>query len=453
MMKRLISVLLSLILAAGVSLAFAEDLNAVFAQIIPEEPVTLVTVNGQEIRSDNNYLNSVLAYYLDYAQYSGYELTDPELLSTVKWYALRYSISSALIRQNAAKLGLDQFTDEEKAAMEAEAKGEWESIVQSFIDDSGAVTADSTDEEKAAARANVEALLLQQGYDEARYVAEYTDNEIEGILTERMEEYCSEGVTISDEAVQAYFDSLVGEDREQYENDIATYEYMTQYYGQSSYYTPEGFRGIVHILLKVDDELLSNWKDLSDRLKEQAAGEGDESAAESTAENAEPVTEEMVKAAEQAILDSVQPVVDEIKAKLADGALFEDLIREYGTDPGMENDETRANGYAVHKDSILWDPVFRDTAMGLEKVGDVSDPVVGSYGVHILQYLRDIPGGAVELTDDMKEEFRASLLDEAKVSALNAALDQWEQEAEIVYSEAGESWKLAVEETAGVPAE
>ena len=39
--------------------------------------------------------------------------------------------------------------------------------------------------------------------------------------------------------------------------------------------------------------------------------------------------------------------------------------------------------------------------MALEKVGDVSNPIVGQYGVHILQYLRDVPGGAVELTDEM----------------------------------------------------
>lgn len=80
----------------------------------------------------------------------------------------------------------------------------------------------------------------------------------------------------------------------------------------------------------------------------------------------------------------------------------------------------------------------------LKKVGDVSEPVVGSYGVHILHYLRDIPGGAVELTDDMKEEFRETILHEMISEALHSAVDQWMEEAEIVYSEAGEDWKLPV---------
>ena len=108
----------------------------------------------------------------------------------------------------------------------------------------------------------------------------------------------------------------------------------------------------------------------------------------------------------------------------------------------MEDDATRAEGYAVHKDSILWDPAFTEAAMALEKIGDVGEPVVGQYGVHILHYLRDIPGGAVELTDEMKEEFRSTMLSEIQNEALNSALDQWMEEGNIVYTEAGEDWKL-----------
>ena len=218
---------------------------------------------------------------------------------------------------------------------------------------------------------------------------------------------------------------------------------------------PEGYRGITHILLKVDDNLLNNWKDLSARLEEQAQAEstGSEEApaeeAEPSAEpepTEEPVTEEMVAEAKAAILESVKATVDEIKAKLDAGASFDDLIKEYGTDPGMQDDTMRAEGYPVHNDSIRYDPAFKDAAMALEKVGDVSDPVVGSYGVHILNYLRDIPGGAVELTEELKDEFRETILQEMISEALHTAVDQWMEESEIVYSEAGESWKLPVDE-------
>ena len=47
----------------------------------------------------------------------------------------------------------------------------------------------------------------------------------------------------------------------------------------------------------------------------------------------------------------------------------------------------------------------------------------------------------------MKEEFRTSLLDEKKDAALNTALEQWVEQAEIVYTADGEAWKLPENET------
>ena len=210
--------------------------------------------------------------------------------------------------------------------------------------------------------------------------------------------------------------------------------------------------------------MLNTWKDLSARLEEQASA-GDEEPTETEAPaadaeptdtpepTAEPVTREMVDAAEKAILDSVKETVDEIKAKLEGGASFTDLVKEYGTDPGMQNEDTLARGYLVHKDSILYDPAFTKAAMALEKIGDVSEPFVGQYGVHILQYLKDIPGGAVELTDEMKEEFRATLQEELETDLFQTALDEWQAAAAIEYTEAGEAWKLVKEEPEAETAE
>ena len=160
------------------------------------------------------------------------------------------------------------------------------------------------------------------------------------------------------------------------------------------------------------------------------------------------MTEEMVAAAKQAILDSVKEKLEEIEKKLADGASFEDLILEYGTDPGMENDATRAEGYAVHPYSIMFDQNFTKGAAALEKVGDVSDPIVSQVGVHILHYLRDIPGGAVELTDTLKEELRGDLMSEKVGAAFNDLQEKWVAESEVVWTEAGASFKINEEELA-----
>ena len=458
MMKRLLCILLAMMLLTAASFALAEDAvvepaaeEAAAAET--EEPVLLVTVNGEEIWSNSDYLQMILSYYLDVAESNGYDITDQGMLDTINWYSLLYTMRSTLLSQKAAEFGLDQFTDEEKAEIEAAGKEQWSNLIDYYLSSTGAVTESSSEDDKAAARADAEAELQKYGYTEEALASQYTEEAIEKLLTDRMEAYLTSDKTVSDDEVQAYFDDLVKDDQESYKDDVGAYEFYSKYIGQPSYYTPEGYRGITHILLKVDDELLNTWKDLSARLEEQKSVEQAETIepaetdtdAEPTAEpepTEEPVTEEMVKAAEQAILDSVSSTVEEIKAKLAGGASFDDLIKEYGQDPGMKDDATRAEGYAVHKDSILWDPAFTEAAMALEKIGDVGDPIVGQNGVHILHYLKDIPGGAVELTDEMKEEFRATLLKEIRAEALNSALDQWMEEAAIIYTEAGEDWKL-----------
>ena len=180
--------------------------------------------------------------------------------------------------------------------------------------------------------------------------------------------------------------------------------------------------------------------------KSEEAGETEEltETAEATEEPAateEPVTEEMVEAARQAILDSKKEVISEIMAKYESGTSFEDLIAEYGTDPGMQQEKNLKNGYSVHKDSVSFYDVFTKAAAALEKVGDVSEPVVSSKGIHILYYLRDVPGGALELSEDELAQVRTGIENERINLAISELLDKWSAEADIVWTAEGEAWK------------
>lgn len=481
MFKRFLCILLSLMLLAGMTAALAEEPAAADvtqtaeaeapaeteAPAEAEEPVLLVTINGEEIMSNHDEVEYWINYYLYQLSSSGYDISDPEMLEAIDQYALLNTMRYILIRQKAAELGLDTFTDEEKAEWEKTARESWEQAVESHME---GITDASTDDEKAAARADAIAALKLEGYDEDSFIQEFVNSEISNALIDRLMDHVSKGITVEDDEVQTYFNELVEEDKANYGEDISTYEFYTQYYGQPSYYTPEGYRGITHILLKVDDDLLNTWKDLTARYEEQKEAEASpvetpepvegESAETETADStpaptAEPVTEEMIETAKKAILDSVQSTVDEIMAKLKDGTSFDELIVEYGTDPGMQDEANRASGYSVHKDSIIYDPAFTAGAAALEKVGDVSEPIVGQYGVHILYYLRDVPAGAIELTEAMKNEFHDDLLDQKRNAALNEAIDKWMEEAAIAYTEAGEAWKVpeVTEESAAPEAE
>ena len=454
MMKRLCALLTALVMVLCAVSALAENADA--------DPV-LVTVNGEEVRESTGLVQSWKNYLL---MQVGSD-PDAETLQLVNQYSLEYAIEFLVARQNLEKLGLG-YTQEELEAEKANAKQEWDNVVESIASEQIGVGADATDEEKAAGKADaVNYILENYGYTEDTYMSEIELN----MIYTRAEAYAAADLTVTDEEIEAYFNQLVeadrmtlleysgvGVDNELSEEEInkamvSVYEMFTNY-GYSFFYTPEGYRGINHILLKVDEELMNAWTDLQAKLEEQADSnaegtDGTEAAPETTEE---PVTQEMVDAAKQAILDSVQDKLNEIKAKLADGASFEDLIVEYGTDPGMEDEERRASGYPIHAGSTSYESNFANAAMALQNVGDVSEPVISQFGVHLLHYVKDLPGGAVDYTDEIKETLKEELISQKTAEAYNAVLEQWLGTAEIVFTEAGEPWKLP-EETATEAAE
>ena len=437
-----------------------------------EEPVLLASVNGDELWSNNekmqSLINSVVSYYASF----GYDTTDPSMMAVAKSYGLEWAIDGILYDQKARELGVTAMTEEQQAALEAEAKAEWDEILNYYMQNVGGMTDSSTDEEKAQAKETALAYIQQNyGYTEESFTSEYTQSSQESQLRKNVQTAVLGEITATDDEVTGYFNELVEEDKGNYEGNIPMYEYYTNYMGEKSYYVPEGYRGVTHILLNVDSELMNAYTSLAAKLEEQqdkeaantdaedtaeqpadgaeetpataeetpATAEETPAAAEPTAEPEEPVTQEMVDAAKKAILDSVQDQVKEIMAKYEAGTPFEDLITEYGKDPGMQQEANRTNGYAVHKESILWDPAFTEGAMSLQKIGDVSEPVLGTKGIHLIHYTRDIPAGAVELTEEIRTQLKEELLSEKENTAVSEMLEQWRAAAEIVYTEEGQA--------------
>lgn len=411
------------------------------AEATADPKAVMVSVNGSDIlKEDIDLIYSNLAS--TYAQY-GYDTSDETFAAAMQAYAVEYAVQLELMEQKAVENGLDQFTDEEKAEIEKENAEEWASIVDMYVTYYGGVTDESTDDEKAAARVSVLSMLESMGYTEAVLL----ENAMENAKLDKVQALMVEGAAVSDEEVKALFDQYVSDDESSYKDNVAMYEYMTQYYGQTSYYTPEGYRGITHILLDVDDDLLSNYQTLSAKLEEQQEAEESTDTtdtADTTEEPETPVTQADVDAAYQAIIASVQSTIDEINQKLADGAAFADLVAEYSTDPGMQQEPYKTEGYSVHMDSILWDPAFVKAAFSVDNVGDVAEPVVGSYGVHIVQYTRDVPAGAVEYTDDVKADLLEEALSQKENELFNTTMETWMQEASVTYSAEAQSMLDAV---------
>ena len=201
MMKRLFCILLSLAMLISASFALAEDTAdaaAETAEVLSDEPVLLVTVNGDEIWSNDNYLLYTQANYENYAASNGYNTADENLIKAINQQSLYETIGYRLILQKGKELGLDQITDEDKTGFETDAKAQWEEIVSSFISSMGKVTEESSDEDKAAARADAEAQLLSDyGFDEARYVEEYISQASSNTVYSRVTDHLSKDLKVT----------------------------------------------------------------------------------------------------------------------------------------------------------------------------------------------------------------------------------------------------------------
>ena len=419
----------------------AEATEAAESEELPELPLdtVLATVNGMDLTWED--VQEHLTNIIDTYSQQGVDFSKEENLTQARQIAMQYAIDYALLRQEAARLGLDQITEEDEASLATQNSELWEEAISTYIQNNLNLSEEATDAEKEAARASAINFYESQGYTMDSTLADAR----QALVYERtIAELCKD-VEVTDEMIQAEFDTAVEADKDQYDGNIGMYEYMTQYYGQPSYYQPSGYRGVTHILLKVDDALLQNYLDLSAKLEEQAERVETGTDAEATAApeaTEEPVTQEQVDAAEAAVIASVQPTVDEIMAKFQAGTEFLSLVDEYGTDPGMQSDPYRTEGYPVHQDSIIWDPAFIKGAFSVDHVGEVSKPVVGNNGVHLVYYLRDVPAGPVELTDEIKAELREQLVEAAENEAVGEAMEGLYNNAEIVYTSFGEAFKV-----------
>ena len=418
MKKRTLSILLALLMGLSSVSALAETTAAM-------DPA-LATVNGVDILKSE--VDALIPAFMDY-QY----ITDAADYQTV----IDTIIQRAVITKKIKEMGFDQFSEEESAAFGQEAQTQWESYLAYYAEYS---QSEDTEEARTAALAQAEETLKASGMS----LESVKTALIENAAMDRMNQYLSGGYQPSEEEIQVVFQQYGSAYQQTYQNDIQQYEMMTRYSGQTSWYTPEGYRGIVHILLTADEALMTAFSTLNAAYEEQQNGDTEvlpEAEGEQTAETATPetqpietVTLEMVDQARRAILDARKADIDAIYQSLAQGVSFIDLIKEYGEDPGMTDAANLNEGYPVHQNSISYDPVFTTAAFSekMQKPGDVSDPVVGGYGIHILMYLRDVPSGLI-MTDAIRDEIDEYLVSAKLGEAYKEALASWLPQEEIVY--------------------
>lgn len=448
-MKKLAKILALMLCACLLigSMALAEETEAVSIERPAADEVIARLGDKDVVWSDADY------YFSLYESYGYIDATNDLDVQWWKAKSMENALDLAILESKAEEFGFYPLSDEEAAVVDADLETDWEAALSNYVayyyPD---LTDESSDEDKAAANAAAEQYYAEMGYTKESLKADYYRS---SALT-KLQDMMLQDATVTDEEIDAAYQAQIESDKAMYENDLqayAEYEAQVQYsqmlaaygYGtalESSTYRPAGFRGVKHILLPVDETLMSTYTDLQARYEEQqSAVEGEEAAAEEGKETAEPVTEEQVNAAKAAIFDSLADTIDEINQKIADGADFDELIATYGVDAdgnasdlGMTSEPYKTNGYDVCQFSTEYVPEFVEAAMSIESLGGVSAPYLSDYGIHIVKYVRDVPAGAIELTDEARESRRAELLAEKQQELYSSIMNTWRQEAAIEYT-------------------
>jgi len=95
-------------------------------------------------------------------------------------------------------------------------------------------------------------------------------------------------------------------------------------------------------------------------------------------------------------------------------ATFEQLVQRYSEDPGSKD---RGGQYQINRNEKTWDPVFLSTAFRL-KDGEISAPVKGKFGYHIIQMVRRSGDDAI-----VRHILRTPPITDAEIAIAKAKLD------------------------------
>ena len=387
-------------------------------------------------------------YDLTASQAAQYGMSIDSIADRVKQSILDSLVQRAVLDDKTAELGLSELSDEVREDLAAKAAEDLETYIGYYK--SYFVQDESVPEDEA--RETTIAGLAENGITEETFL----ENRIHDYVDEQLHDYVTHDVVVTEEDIRAEYDKMVSDDQENYSEDDFSYTSALSD-GAVVAWNPEGYRTVKHVLVKFDDSQSSQYNDLESTLSslqdelaaldeaeaKVEAGEDAEEAGEEAAEEAEeeetPRSREEIEAdienvnvALEALYAELEPKAQEVIDAFNGGASIEELIAQYGEDPGMTQEPTASQGYAVAATSTSYDPAFTEGAMSIAEPGQISGMVRGSYGIHIIYYLGDITPGAVPF-EDIRDGVEAQALEDKVQKTYDDQVAAWVEEANVVY--------------------
>ncbi|HZJ83411.1 MAG TPA: peptidylprolyl isomerase [Clostridia bacterium] len=347
-------------------------------------------VNGEKITKgefDEIYDQIKQSYYI--TEEAENDPEQQEMIKELKTGVLEQLISEKIMVQKAKEAGF--VVDEGTLDW---ARIEFESIISEIALQMEDIDAEQGEE-------------VQEDRDYTNEARAYIEEELEGI-GKTQEEYLdimakqkvvddylesqAEDIQASEDEIKAFYDEKL----ESQKQDISTIAYE-----EVELFKPLEAR-VKHILIPLPREETDEYVSM--------LTEGDEDGA---------------KVFLDGKLEAIESKAKEVLEKANNDEDFEELIEEYGEDPGMI---ANAEGYMVRQDGGFV-PEFEEMAFKL-KEGEISDLVGTAHGYHIIKFYGN-SAEKIYTLEEKHDEIKQILDEEKKADAWMVMMEDWKNEAKV----------------------
>lgn len=309
--------------------------------------------------------------------------------------------------------------------------------------------------------AQVDAFFLE---NTGMTLQEYREEVYKQVKLEKLGNALAKDVTASDEQVKARYETDLQSQKEAAITGETYYESVvtgdSDLIGAYTLHKASGYQLVKHILFTFTEEQQDELEALQETIDDEKSTKSDAETAKSEAEAAKLTAEDAgdteEAAAQQKIIDDKDAIIStqsarietlqnqyfarrdelaagnvakaqDLVARLKAGEDFDTLLAEYGEDPGMKQGASSITGYLISPTGYGFDETFVDAAQQLTEAGQISDPVVSDFGVHIVKLLYGTD--EADLPYDLVKSIVQPLADEdAQQTAVDEGIQKYADE-------------------------
>ncbi len=370
-------------------------------EVNPERDMltTVIKVENEEI-TKQEYLDAfnIIVYS---NQLTPEDLTDPNIAQSLMDYATNDVIAQKIIKIKALEYGCFDFTQEEIDEVESEIAD-----TLGYYREISSDTVTNNDANKDLTQEEIDKLIDIEYNDFLENISfdedAYKEDLFEQKAAQKLYDIITEIPELSESELQKEYNLKAAQQRTGFEDGSLDYE-STMASGQTIYYNLGGFRKARQILIGLSEEVKSQISTLHTNDNDQKADEV--------------LEEELLK---------IETETNDIYAMALEGKDFDELIAEYGDDPGMSED----NFYTLGKDNASFYEEFVDGLFSIENIGDFTKPISTNLGYHIIRYIDKTTEGAVPF-EDVKDIIKDEINQQAKQTMYSEQMLEWKDEMKI----------------------